>query len=432
MLDLDEIERSMLTGSDKGLPSLDAPIRLSEIGGRELRVLGEDLTLPLAVIRRSVLHANSRWMRDYLTATGARIVPHGKTTMAPQLFDLQMRDGAWGITASTANHVATYRRAGVKRIILANQLVGSANIALVLRELERDREFDFYCLIDSVEGLELLLREIEKRPPGRPVQLLLEMGASGGRTGVRTLAEALELARRVAAAQPKVCLRGIETFEGVFDLSVENSSQAVDQLLTSAAGLARACDEEGLFAAGEILLTAGGSAYFDSVVRHFGDVELSQPSAVVLRSGCYLTHDSGFYTRAFARICARDGHAPKIAGALEPALEVWAYVQSIPEPGLAIATMGRRDVSFDMDLPVPLKHFRPREHVHPVDVPEGLNVTGLNDQHAYLNVPDGAELAVGDMLGFGVSHPCTTFDKWKYLFVVDDDYVVTDAIRTFF
>ena len=56
----------------------------------------------------------------------------------------------------------------------------------------------------------------------------------------------------------------------------------------------------------------------------------------------------------------------------------------------------------------------------------------MNDQHTYLRVPAEADVRVGDLIGSGISHPCTTFDKWRALFTVDDSYRVTGAILTFF
>jgi D-serine deaminase-like pyridoxal phosphate-dependent protein len=59
-------------------------------------------------------------------------------------------------------------------------------------------------------------------------------------------------------------------------------------------------------------------------------------------------------------------------------------------------------------------------------------VTRLDDQHAYISVPPGADLAPGDLLCLGISHPCTTFDKWRAIPVVDDENRVTDVVHTFF
>ncbi len=117
------------------------------------------------------------------------------------------------------------------------------------------------------------------------------------------------------------------------------------------------------------------------------------------------------------------------------ALEIWAYVQSRPEPDKAILTMGKRDASYDDHMPVPLKWYRPEAGANrraPLAIGPGHAVTNMNDQHAYLKVPADSPLRVGDMVGFGISHPCLTFDKWPMIALVDDDYNVVDAIRTFF
>jgi D-serine deaminase-like pyridoxal phosphate-dependent protein len=81
--------------------------------------------------------------------------------------------------------------------------------------------------------------------------------------------------------------------------------------------------------------------------------------------------------------------------------------------------MGRRDVSFDQDLPVPLS------------LP-GSAVTKLNDQHAYLRVGPADRVEVGDWLAFGISHPCTVFDKWQLIPELDHNDRVVGLIRTFF
>jgi D-serine deaminase-like pyridoxal phosphate-dependent protein len=105
-------------------------------------------------------------------------------------------------------------------------------------------------------------------------------------------------------------------------------------------------------------------------------------------------------------------------GGLDPALAIYAQVLSTPEPGLAIAGMGKRDAPFDEGLPV-------------AENP-GLTVTRLNDHHTYLAVAEGVQVAVGDVLRFGISHPCTAFDKWRWIPVVDDAGVVVDVLSTCF
>ncbi len=192
--------------------------------------------------------------------------------------------------------------------------------------------------------------------------------------------------------------------------------------------MARQCDAEGLYGTAEVTLSAGGSAVFDIVARSL-PMQLSRPVRTILRSGCYVTHDSGFYERFLRQVIARSGAVWRERAGLEPALELWTHVQSQPEPGLAILALGKRDASFDIDLPMPFARVRDGVRT-PLDAT--WRVSKLNDQHAYLQIPLGGDVRVGDLVGCGISHPCTTFDKWRWLPTVDDDYGVIGAIRTYF
>jgi len=192
--------------------------------------------------------------------------------------------------------------------------------------------------------------------------------------------------------------------------------------------VARQCDEEGLYGTAEVTLSAGGSAVFDIVARSL-PMQLSRPVRTILRSGCYVTHDSGFYERFLQQVIARSGAVWRERPGLKPALELWTHVQSQPEPGLAILALGKRDASFDIDLPMPFARVRDGKRT-PLDAT--WRVSKLNDQHAYLQFPFGGDVRVGDLVGCGISHPCTTFDKWRWLPTVDDDYGVIGAVRTYF
>jgi len=432
ILDLLEIETSTVSGADKGIPTGVGEIPVRDIGSRGWNILREDVSFPAAVLRDDILRRNSRWMRDYIEKTGVLLCPHGKTSMAPQLFDLQLRDGAWGITAATATHVAVYRRFGIQRILLANQLIGRQDIDYILGEISRDESFDFCCLIDSAANLEILLERIRAVGCSRPLQLLVEMGFIGGRTGCREPGDAIALARRIKAAEPHVSLRGIEAFEGILVITDEDSRATAAQLLDSVVEVARLCDGEALFGAGDVLLTAGGSTYFDSVQQTFSSAGLSRTTRIVLRSGCYLTHDVGFYGPGYDFVKSSSANVAAIAGDLEPALEIWALVQSMPEPDLAIAAMGKRDISHDIVLPAIARRYRPGIDTEPRPADDVGTVAALNDQHAYLRLNQGHGLEVGDLLAFGLSHPCTTFDKWPVMLLVDEHYNVINVIRTFF
>ncbi len=426
-LPLAELEEMPFDALTKGLPFGAGGVTPAEVAGRGWNLLAGDLPFPAAVIRTEVLRANSRWMADFTAANGLRIAPHGKTPMAPHLFDLQAADGAWAITAATAQQVAVCRRFGVARVILANQPVGRVTLDYLVSTLHGAERIELYCLADSLDGVAALAEAVAAAPPpvDNPLRVLVELGVPGGRTGARDEAAALAVARAVAAA-PGLALAGVECFEGILP-----DTEAVGRLMDAVVGLARVLDAEGLVARDRpMVLTAGGSSFFDRVGERLSAAGLDRPVLKVLRSGCYLTHDTMGYARAFDRILAETS-LKLPPGGLKPALEVWALVQSRPEPGRAILTMGKRDAGYDAGLPQPRRWFRPAMAA-PEEMPAGHKVVALNDQHAHMVLPEDSPLRYGDMVGFGIGHPCTTFERWQLIWMVDEDYRVHHALRTFF
>jgi D-serine dehydratase len=430
---LTALDNSLVDDSFKGIPGGTDPFPLCEMDRQGWNVLREDLPLPLAVLKESALTHNSGWMRGFLALSGAKLCPHGKTTMAPQLYARQLADGAWGITLANVSQVQVARRFGVSRILMANQLVGKRAVAYVVSELKRDASFEFLCLVDSERGVELLSAEARRQKLERPLEVLVEGGVPGLRCGCRDLDSALAVARRIKAAEPWLALRGVEGFEGVIKgATPEDDVARVREYVQFLIEIARRCDAAGLFAPGRLILSAGGSAYYDLVAAGFGSASIKREFDVIIRSGCYLTHDSAFLDKLHQLLIERNPAARELGPGLRPALEVWSYVQSRPEPTRAILTMGKRDCSFDVSLPIPSHWFRPGKHARPEPTPAGHTIASLNDQHALVDVPADSPLAVGDMVACGISHPCTTFDRWQLLALVDEEYNVIGGIRTFF
>jgi D-serine dehydratase len=415
-----------LDGRTKGVPA-GARLALDDVATRGFNVLREDLPLPLALLKQSALAHNAAWMRAFQDLTGVLLAPHGKTSMSPQLFRRQLADGAWGITVATVQQLRVCREHGIARVLMANQLVGRQAIAYVLAELARDPAFEFYALVD------MLARAAAAANPRRPLNLLVECGAEGGRTGCRSVAEALAVAQRVVEARPHLRLAGVEGYEGSVPGATAVQKEAnIAAFVDRVADVARECAIRGLLDdADPILLSMGGSAYFDMVTRLPRELA-TRATRIVIRSGCYLTHDSDSYAESARRMRERMPAIATLGEGLRDALEVWAYVQSRPEPELAILTMGKRDVSHDLHLPFARVSFRPGRDARPRPLAEGFEIKALNDQHAYLRVPRDADIAVGDMVGCAISHPCTTFDKWRFLPIVDDAYDVVDAVTTYF
>lgn len=428
MIDVRAIEASTLDHSLKGYPHRAPPCAVSDIGRQGWNVMQGHLPFPVAVLKATALAHNLEWMADFTRATGVLLAPHGKTTMAPQLFARQIEAGAWGITFATMQQVSLGVRAGLRRIILANQLIGGEDILQAMHLIDATPDLELHVLVDSIPQLNLIEAQALRRGQATPLNALLEMGVAGGRTGCRTVDDAMQLARAIAASR-SVRLSGVECFEG---LSLTGDSEAdrsaVERWMHTLQQVARQCDAEGLYGTAEVTLSAGGSAVFDIVARSL-PTQMSRPVRTILRSGCYVTHDSGFYERFLRQVIARSGAVWQQRRGLMPALEVWTHVQSQPEPGLAILAFGKRDASFDIDLPMPFARVRNGART-PLDA--NWRISKLNDQHAYLQIPVGNDVRVGDLIGCGISHPCTTFDKWHWLPIVDDDYGVTGAIKTFF
>ena len=410
----------------------------ASLGSQRPSLFDDGITTPVLVLRESAVASNIAAMAAYCAAAQVRLAPHGKTTMAPQLFARQLAAGAWAITAATISQVQVCRAFGVPRVLLANELTDTAGAAWLARELAADPGFECYAYADSVPGVRLLDDAMREDGQGRQLPVLVELGQPSRRTGCRDIAGAAAIAQAVGEAAA-LRLAGAAGYEG--SIGHDNSPATL-------AAIARYCSELRSLgellapsAPGELILSAGGSMFFDIVVQELMTGWPGTPPTVVLRSGVYIAFDHGIYAemapaagqppRGEPGTVPEAGRSTAVPGApaLEPALELWAHVLSRPEPGLALACAGRRDVSFDAGLPVPLKTRHPRGALRPAT---GMRATMLNDQHCYLTVPASSDLAPGDLVCLGVSHPCTTFDKWRVIPVVDDDYRVVDALHTFF
>lgn len=397
------LDESPVNWRYKGLPHAWWGATPAQIKAQAPDVFASGVVGPLCTLDAAALDHNLSTMATWCLEHGVELAPHGKTHMAPQLFARQAGHGACAVTVATVSQARVYRAFGVDAVIHANELVDDAGLRWVAAELDEDSAFTFVCWVDSVRGVELMSRTLAAAGARRRVDVCLELGMAGGRTGCRTATDADEVARAIASTE-RLRLVGVAGYEAARGQDTDGA-EVRTFLRAMRATTVRLAP---MFESEEVLVTAGGSTYFDAVADELvggwpGDLAVR----TVLRSGCYLTHDQGLYQRTSA------------LDTLRPALTVWAQVCSRPEPELALATMGRRDVSFDAGLPVPLS------------LPDS-RVTTLNDQHAYVQVGGADRVEVGDWLPFGISHPCTVFDKWLLIPVLDERRRVVDLVHTFF
>jgi D-serine deaminase-like pyridoxal phosphate-dependent protein len=406
---LEALRGRPVTAAEKGFSFLGgqfpAGVTAASIAAARPHLHEAGFTYPLLTLRESALENNAGAMAAYCTAAGVELAPHGKTAMSPELAALQLAHGAWGITVATIGQLRTYRGYGFPRLLLANELVDPAGIAWLAAELSAHPDFEPYCYADNQKTIEHFIRTYAAASPRRAMSVLVEIGHDGGRTGCRTDEEAVAVAKAVADSDV-LRLAGVAAFEGsIRGENVPERVAALCQRLVRVGLAVRDLAED----PGDFIVSAGGSLWFDVVTRELTGHGLR----VVLRSGAYLFHDRGLYATQ-----GPGGREVPGAPALRPAIELWAQVWSRPEPDLAVLGFGRRDAGFDAGLPVPLT--LPGE------------ITTLNDQHAYLRLDPGTRLDPGDLVCLGISHPCTTLDKWRVIPVVADDGTVTSVVHAFF
>ncbi|MFC9427490.1 alanine racemase [Streptomyces sp. NPDC056987] len=424
-----DADASYDTGSEyvdhrfKGLPPDADGLTVGALAAERRSLFTGGFTTPVLALSAESVEHNLALLETYAERHGLAFAPHGKTSMAPQLFARQLDRGAWGITAAVPHQARVYRAFGIRRIFLANELVDAAALRWLAAELDRDPGFRFVCYVDSVRGVELMDEALRAAGARRPVEVVVELGAGeGARTGARTEAECAAVADAVAGA-PTLRLTGVAGYEGEVPGADDGT---VRDWLRRLVALAAEFDGAGRFAAAEeIVISAGGSAWFDAVADVFADIPaLTRPVCKLLRSGAYISHDDGHYRRLtpFNRVTGE--------GALRPAFRLWAQVVSRPSAAQAFVNAGKRDAAYDLDLPEAqvVRDGRTGE-IRPAT---GITVTGLSDQHGWLATAPEAVLEVGDWVGMGLSHPCTSFDKWQLIPLVEADGTVTDFVRTYF
>ena len=402
---VDELLAEPLDGRFRAL-GIHPGVTLASVAAQGWSLAAGDLVFPVMALREEALAHNLGVFHGWCERQGVSAAPHGKTHCAPQLIRRQLDAGAWGMTAATVHQVGVMVLGGAERVLLANELAQAEEVRWVER-LRRERGVEVFPFVDSVAAVDLLAG-VER---SAPLPVLLELGDRGGRAGCRDEEEARAVAEAIAASG-SVVLAGLAAWEGGLP-----SVERVDALLRRSAELARSLRRRGTFRAGRDppqrrwvapLRPRRGAAARRTASRG--------RCATVVRSGCYLTHDHGIYATG-----------SPLRAALRPALQLWAQIRSCPEPGLAIAGFGRRDAPFDAGLPLVEETLRAGGVRRPAS---GIEVTAINDQHAFL--AHGGSLEVGDLVVCGVSHPCTAFDKWSHLPVVAEDSSVVGAVRTLF
>ncbi|PRD45232.1 amino acid deaminase [Phyllobacterium phragmitis] len=418
----------------RGFPAGHAPLPLAEIGSQGWKPYDGRMSLPLISLDRAAFTANADLMMRYVRDHGVEIAPHAKTPMSTTLAGALLRAGAWGVTVADIRQAAVMLAAGFRRLILANEIGGPAAARRLASLLSAYPDAEFHIFADSPELIAALADAWTGRDDLPVIGILVELGAARG--GARSLDQAVAVLDAVLAVKnAAIRLSGIAAYEGAA------ATADPDETMTRIAGLmALTADFYRTVRArvggdAPLIVTAGGSVFFDLVIGALQPALAGDPHVrLVLRSGAIFFHDHGVYERGLASLDARSGFTigGDIVSASEgfrPALRLWAEVLSRPEPGLAICGMGLRDVAMDQGLPRPLALYRDGKSLRSLS---GAAVIKLNDQHAIVSLGGEMDVAVGDVVEFGISHPCTCLDRYALIYGLDEAQTVTAAYATSF
>jgi D-serine deaminase-like pyridoxal phosphate-dependent protein len=423
-------ETLMLDDRIRGVPPGTDGLPIGEVGAQGWHPAEGRMALPVLTLDEAAFAHNTERMLRFVRQHGVAIAPHAKTPMAPALAASLVAAGAWGTTVADLRQAAVMLRAGLHRLVIANEVGGRGGAERLAALVRQWPAAEIYVFVDSLAVIEAVARALPDDGP--PLRVLVEVGAV--RAGARDLATGVALLEAVRQT-PRLTLAGIATYEGAAaQPSPQRSLEIIDALLDLAGALFR--HARSLVGPTQpLLLTAGGSGFFDRVIARLGPLTQADGAAtLLLRSGAIFFNDHGTYERALATVDARGGFrlddaVVPMTGTFRPVLRLWAEVLSRPEPRQAICGMGMRDVSFDQDLPRPLRVFRDGR---PVGEATDVKTVRLNDQHAFLSLAEGATLQVGDVIEFGISHPCTCLHLYRVIFGVDAAGRVAHAYPTFF
>lgn len=391
------------------------------------------MALPVLTLDEAAFAANRDLFLRYAREHNVAIAPHAKTPMAPDLARSLVEAGAWGTTVADIRQATVMLKAGLTRLIIANEVGGAGGASRLAVLAGAWPKAELYVFADSVDAVNALAETWHANPALPPLHVMVELGA--GRAGARTTAQAEAIADAITAAG-RLKIAGVATYEGAAAQPEPGRTDAViSGLLAMTADMFLRLRAR-VGGGSPLIVSAGGSVFFDRVVAALSPVVFGDGNAtLLLRSGAIFFHDHGTYDRSLGALDARKGFA--IGGisasarhSFRPALRLWTEVLSRPEPGLVICGMGMRDVSFDQGFPTLLTVFRAGK---PLPMPAArAEVVKLNDQHAFLSIAPSDDIAVGDVVEFGISHPCTCLDRYRVIFGVDATGRVRHAFPTWF
>ena len=422
----------------KGINEINK-IKVKNIPKKKWNIFKDNVQFPILTIKESIFKKNIESMTKYANQNGVFLAPHSKTSMCPQLLK---KLNCWGFSVANNQQLSVLLEMGIKNIIIANLITNKSNITSLLKLVEKYRySKNIYLCVDSLFGINLLSKTSIEYKSRSKIKILIETGFKNSRSGIRDLATLKQLTEKIIKLPNNFLLSGILFYEGAASTkNYKETLKRINKIIKFSTNSFEYLWNNNFFNSKEIILSGGGSEYFDLVVASFKKYRNIKNLKLVIRPGSFLAYGHGYYTKRLDEIDKRGGlffnnnnNNIKATNLFSPSLELWAYIISIQDKNMAILNFGKRDVSFDLGYPVPLAIYRKSKLIIKLDSKKkNLIIRRLNDQHAFLDYSGYDNIQIGDLIKFGISHPCITIDKWSFFYMCDEKYNIKEALKTFF
>jgi len=433
---LKEIDEVELNSSIKGIPFVKN-IKLKNIKKAKLNIIKENVQFPILTLDKNKLENNINILKSFAKRNSLNLAPHCKTFMSPQIINEYFRND-WGVTISNNQQLSSIVKLNLKNIIYGNLIINRENLIQYLKICKKYKNISniYYC-IDSSYGLKLLMNLIETTNYKNDIKILIELGFKNGRCGIRDFDSFKKILKIYNRKISNITISGLFFYEGAI---ASNDKRVISNKIENIIKLTKLCHEElireNLYKNKNNIITAGGSVYFDLVTKYYHKYSFTNNPKLIIRPGSFIAYGHGYYEKKIDDIKKRKIIKKYISSKENiflPSLLIWSHVISINDDGKAIINFGKRDVSFDLGNPIPISIYRKNNFFKKIKNDKNLiNVYKLNDQHAFLKYHKSLNLKIGDLISFGVSHPCITFDKWKYFYMINSKTEIINIYKTFF
>jgi len=339
---------------------------------------------PSLLLEADALHANLARMAAYFASRPCQLRPHFKSHKCTHIARLQIQAGAVGITCAKLGEAEVLTAAGIRNILIANQIVGPLKIARLVALATQAAPI---VAVDAPENIHLLAHAAASA--GVELGVLVEVDIGMKRCGVPPGPAALALARLVNSL-PGLKFQGLQGYEGhLVDLrDLAERTEKVRAALQPLIETRRLIEQAGI----PVNIVSGGGTGSYTITGDY-------PGMDEVQAGSY---------------AGMDGWYSDIRPEFRPALSILATVISRPAEHLAIIDVGRKGIGGEFGPP------------RVKNLPGATIASFGSEEHTAIALPPGSRVRVGDPLEIIPSHGCTTANLYRE-FIVHLHGVVTDV-----